>query len=216
MALGSGPRDTRWRGWTGAVVGNARLTASTGLVLLVLLFIEGLTLLGIRAMFTVHAFVGLLLIPPILLKLASTGYRFVQYYGGNRFYREAGPPQIVLRVLAPLLVASTIGLFATGVILLADGPTSQHSWRTLHTLFFIAWFALMTIHVLAYLGRAPRLALDDLRLSLPAEDPRSMAGVITRQSLVGASVLLGIVVAVVALPWDASWVGWLSTFHGDR
>jgi hypothetical protein len=204
------------RGWTGAVEGNARLTATTGIVLLVLLFVEGMTLLSIRGLFTVHAFVGLLLIPPILLKMASTGYRFVQYYTGNRRYRESGPPQIILRIIAPFLVVATVVLFATGVILIALGPPSQDSWRTLHTLSFLAWFALMTVHVLAYLGRAPRLALADLRPAHTSGPQGATAGIVTRQSLVAGSILLGLVVAIVAIPWEASWVNWLSAFHGGH
>ena len=53
-------------------------------------------------------FVGLLLIPPVVLKLASTGYRFVRYYAGARAYREKGPPPLPLRLLAPVLVASAL------------------------------------------------------------------------------------------------------------
>ena len=60
-----------------AVDANARLTAATGLVLLVLLPVEGVTLLSLRALLTVHMLVGVALIPPIALKLASTGYRFM-------------------------------------------------------------------------------------------------------------------------------------------
>ena len=60
-----------------AVDANARLTAVMGLVLLVLLPVEGVTLLSLRSLLTVHMLVGVALIPPIALKLASTGYRFM-------------------------------------------------------------------------------------------------------------------------------------------
>src|SRR6266700_2655738 len=39
-----------------------------------------------------HMFVGLLLIPPVALKLASTGYRFVRYYTASPAYRRKAPP----------------------------------------------------------------------------------------------------------------------------
>jgi hypothetical protein len=152
----------RSRRWTGGIEGNARLTALTGLLLLILLFVEGITVLGVRQMFPVHAFVGLLLIPPILLKLASTGYRFLRYYTGSRTYRAAGPPRPLLRLTAPLLVATTIVLFGTGVILLLAGPGGRETWRQFHSVFFFFWFWLMTLHVLVYVGRLPRLALADL------------------------------------------------------
>ena len=57
----------------GGTEGNARLIGWTGLVLLVLLAIEGVTILDIRPLLSVHVFVGLLLIPPVALKLGATG-----------------------------------------------------------------------------------------------------------------------------------------------
>jgi hypothetical protein len=87
--------------------GNERLTSSTGLVLLVLLAIETLTTLALRTYLNVHLFLGLLLLPPVTLKLASTGWRFARYYTHNEPYVLAGPPRTLLRVLAPFLVAST-------------------------------------------------------------------------------------------------------------
>ena len=63
--------------------GNERLTSSTGLVLLVLLAVETLTTLALRTYLNVHLFLGLLLLPPVALKLASTGWRFARYYTRN-------------------------------------------------------------------------------------------------------------------------------------
>ena len=53
------PRDN-----TGGAEGNERLTAITGAVLLVLFAAEGLTILSIHQLITVHFFVGMLLIGP--------------------------------------------------------------------------------------------------------------------------------------------------------
>jgi hypothetical protein len=58
--------------------GNQRLTTSTGLVLFVLLAVETLTTLSLRLYLPEHIFLGLLLLPPVALKLASTGWRFVR------------------------------------------------------------------------------------------------------------------------------------------
>ena len=63
--------------------GNERLTISTGLALLVLLAVETLTTLSLRSYLRVHMFLGLLLLPPVALKLASTGWRFLRYYTRN-------------------------------------------------------------------------------------------------------------------------------------
>jgi hypothetical protein len=195
----------------GGVEGNHRLTAATGLVLLVLLAVEGVTVLSVRAMFTVHAFVGLLLIPPIALKLASTGYRFVRYYTGNPRYRAAGPPSLIPRVTAPFLVVLTTGLFGTGVALLLTGPHGRDTWRGLHSVFFFFWFWAMSIHVLVYLWRTPDLARKDFAVVHHSHTP--LAGAMTRRSLLLASVILGVVVAVAAIPWDTAWVNWFSTVH---
>ena len=63
---------------------NARLTASNAVVLLALLEAEGVTILRVRALLTPHVFIGMVLIPPVLLKVASTGWRFARYYRGAR------------------------------------------------------------------------------------------------------------------------------------
>jgi hypothetical protein len=91
----------------GGSAGNQQLTAVMA-ILLLLLAIEEATLLQLRSLLTVHAFVGMLLIPPVALKLASTGWRMLRYYLGGEEYVRRGPPQVVLRVLvAPLIVLSS-------------------------------------------------------------------------------------------------------------
>lgn len=203
-------------GWTGGVRGNERLTALTGILLLSLLVVEGITVLGVRQMFTIHTFVGLLLIPPVLLKVTSTGYRFVRYYTGSRAYRAAGPPAPLLRLIGPFIALSTAGLFGTGVVLLLLGPAGNHPWRPLHAFFFLVWFFLMTVHVLTYVWRLPGLAREDFQL---AADPAARGlrlGSLTRQGLVAGSFVLGLAIAIAALPWDASWLHWFSRFGPER
>src|SRR4029077_4205344 len=107
----------------GGSEGTARLTSSTAVALLVLLAVEGVTILFIRPLISVHAFVCLLLVPPVVLKLASTGWRFVCYYARRSEYVAKGPPQLALRVVvAPVVVASTAVLFGTGIAMLAVQP----------------------------------------------------------------------------------------------
>ena len=80
-----------------------------------LLAIEGATLLRLQPLLTVHAFVGMLLIPVVALKLASTGWRMLRYYGGAEEYVGVGPPPLVLRALvAPVLILSTLVLLCDG------------------------------------------------------------------------------------------------------
>jgi len=175
--------------------GNERLTSSTGLVLLVLLAVETLTTLALRTYLNVHLFLGMLLLPPIALKLASTGWRFARYYAGSRPYRAAGPPQPLLRMLAPLLVASTLALFGTGVAMIVVGHRGGQL-RTLHTFSFVAWGALTGVHVLAYLTRVWRDGVADWRRN--AIDV--VKGVGRRRALLAGTLIAGVVVAFATLP----------------
>src|ERR1019366_7020398 len=101
----------------GGATGNERLTAATGATLIVLLAVIGVTIVRLRPLLSVHLFVGMLLIGPVLLKLGSTGYRFVRYYTHNPSYRRKGPPPAALRMIAPIVVISTVVVLASGVAL---------------------------------------------------------------------------------------------------
>src|SRR3978361_1126857 len=102
--------------FSGGSEGNERLTAATAAVLLVVLALEGLTLLGGRQYLRPHIFLGLLLIPLVLLKLASTGWRLTRYYRRSEEYVRRGPPAILIRmIVAPVLVVSTISMIWTGM-----------------------------------------------------------------------------------------------------
>ncbi len=52
------------------VEGNSRLTSATGIVLLVMLAVEGYTILNVRGLITLHIFLGIMLVGPVLLKIA--------------------------------------------------------------------------------------------------------------------------------------------------
>jgi hypothetical protein len=174
---------------------NRRLTATTAAVLLLPLAAEVVTAFRIHQLLPAHYFVGLLLVPPLLLKLGSTGYRFGRYTLGDPRYRRAGPPDLALRLLAPVVVASTLCLFGTGVGLWLFGLRHGIAWLTVHRLSFLVWFFAVGAHVLAHLDRTRRLTLADLaRAGRPP-------GAITRRSLVVASLVLGLVLALVSLPW---------------
>jgi accessory gene regulator protein AgrB len=171
---------------------NERLTATTATVLLVLLAVEGFTVLSVRQMLSVHIVVGLLLIPPVGLKLLSTGYRFLRYYAGDAAFVSKGPPHLVMRLLAPLLVVSTVVLFGTGVALLALGPeTHRDLVLGLHKASFIVWFFVTSVHVLVYAPRLPK--------ALRAGNAWSRVGLVTG-SLVAGAVLAGSAYSL-AGPW---------------
>jgi hypothetical protein len=174
--------------------GNERLTSSTGLVLLVLLAVETLTTLALGTYLDVHLFLGLLLLPPVVLKLGSTGWRFARYYTRNVHYVRAGPPRMLMRVLAPLLVASTLALFGTGVAMIVVGHRGGEL-RTLHTYSFVAWGVLIGVHVLGYLTHVLRDGTKDWRNGVDV-----VAGVWSRRAIVVGALLAGVVLAVATLP----------------
>jgi hypothetical protein len=174
--------------FSGGSAGNEQLTAVVAAILLLLLAIEGATLLRLQSLLTVHAFVGMLLIPIVTLKLASTGWRALRYYTHAAEYVEHGPPHIALRVLvAPVVVLSTIVLFATGVLLLILDRT-QGLIVGLHKASFVVWVIATGLHVLAHILKLPRL----LRTRAP--------GVALRATLAAAGVAVGMALAVATLP----------------
>ena len=90
------------------------------IVLTLLLMAEGITLLKMDSLLSVHMIIGLVLIPPVLLKIGSTGYRSPT----TRTHAIRGEGAAAAGA-AP--VRSSPGLdhdriFVTGVLLLALGP----------------------------------------------------------------------------------------------
>jgi hypothetical protein len=141
--------------------GNARLTAANAAVLLVLLAAEGVTILRVRELLSPHVFIGVVLIPPVLVKVASTTWRFARYYTGAPAYRRKGPPPVLLRLLGPVVVILTLVLLFSGVGLLLVSRPWLPLLLKVHKASFVLWFAAMTIHVLAHLGEVVRLAPRD-------------------------------------------------------
>lgn len=177
---------------------NERLTHRAAVVLVVLLAAEGLTLLAMDRLLRVHMFIGLVLIPPVLLKLSSTGYRFVRYYTRSAPYRDKGPPQIALRAMAPLLVVATLVMLGSGVWLMLLGRRS--GWLLeLHKVSFIVWAVLFGVHFLAYLPRVARSLADELRSRRSAASAAANAATL-------AMIGLGVVAALLLLPEIRGWV----------
>ena len=102
------------------VVGNARLTGTLGAVIFVLLAIEGVTILRVHQLISAHVFVGMLIVPPVALKIATTTYRFARYYAGDPEYTRKGPPLLLLRLAGPLVVVTSVAVLVTGIASLAD------------------------------------------------------------------------------------------------
>ncbi len=203
-------RHRRLAETAGGVAGNERLTAMTGAVLLVLFAAEGVTILSIHRLLTMHFFVGMLLIGPVALKVASTGYRFVRYYSGAVPYLQKGPPALFMRMLGPLVMATSLAVLGTGVALAVVGPGARQ-WIFLHKASFVLWFGVMTIHVLVYAPRLPRLLLGGTgagHTGVPAVAARAgavLGGRAARWLLLTASLACGLLLAAATLHLTARW-----------
>lgn len=193
----------------GATAGNERLTAATGVLLLVVLAALGVTIIWIGPLLGAHMFIGLLLVPPVLLKMASTGYRFVRYYTHDPAYRRKGPPLAALRILAPGVVLATVLVFATGIALLLVGPSSHGSLGGIHKDSFIAWLVVTSLHVVGHLPGLPAaLRAPDERGAVPGLAPLGGPG---RALALAGVVVAGVVLAILYVPEFTPWLH--ANFH---
>jgi hypothetical protein len=182
---------------------NSRLTATAGLVLFVLLAVQGITIVSMHQLLGAHVVVGFMLLGPLTVKLGSTGWRFVRYYSGDVDYSRAGPPRPLLRVLAPVVVVSTVTVFASGIGLLATTPGRGSVLLFVHKASFVLWFGVTTVHVLAYLKPALRWCLADVvgRGSAAVAATRRVRGLVLSVSLAA-----GLALGLVGLEWAQTWL----------
>jgi hypothetical protein len=231
--LGSARRERAAVLFGGGPDGNQIMTIVNGAILIVLLAPLGLTILLIGRLFSEHLFVGLLLLGPLALKLATTGYRFARYCTGEPDYVRRGPPVMALRLLAPLVVLSTLVVFATGVVLLFTGPAAREPWLLLHKASFVMWLGVMAAHVLGHLPELlamlrlpmPRVPLElSEPLGWPERDrgnsrtsmsnrqantaPR--AGAAGRAIALSGAIVGGVVLAVALMPQFGVWTSWMA------
>ena len=207
-ALGRRHRDDVALPRTGGPLGNARLTAWTGLLLLVLALAEVVTLISVRRLIAWHIVIGVLLIPPTVLKIGATGWRMVRYYAGSPDYRRAGPPPVLLRLLGPVVVVSTIAVLASGSLLVYLGERRSRTslvtvlghridWVTVHQVSFAAWAVSTGLHVLGRLVPALRVT----RLGATAR----VAGGASRAVALLLALAVAALAAVLVLGASDSW-----------
>jgi hypothetical protein len=210
-ATGRHRRHDPVRPLTGGPAGNARLTAWLGVLLLALFLVELVTLLNVDGLLSWHIAVGVLLVPPALVKTGSTGWRIVRYYTGHPAYRQAGPPPMLLRVLGPLVVLSTLAVLGTGLALIATGPDAGRTplltvlgYRittlTLHQGTFIVWAVATGLHTLGRL--APALHI----LRGPRADGHEVPGRSPRGAGLVTAALVAAVAAAVVLNASGGWL----------
>ena len=179
------------------VEANQHLTTLVGLLLLPLVGVEMFTALSLRLMIAPHILVGLWLVPVVAVKMASTGYRFAKYYTRNPEYFRAGPPAWVPRLLAPVIVLSTVGLFGSGIMLWALGPAGKDPWSAIHKLSFVLWASSTGIHVLIHLRETLTTGFSQLARRAP--------GPALRRRLAVGAVAVGLVIGVAGLVAGPAW-----------
>ena len=196
---------------TSGVSGNSRLTSATGMILLALLAVEGVTILSIRQMITLHIYVGILLLGPVLLKTGSTLYRFTRYYRGAPAYTKKGPPHPVLRILGPFVILSSLALLGTGITLIFLGPQRSDLMLTLHQTSFWIWVVLMTVHVLGHIVGAATTSWAEVQNRLRG---KAAARRRWRFGLLVVALVLGVGAATILLPHATSWTNRTFDRHG--
>lgn len=192
----------RWA--SGGTIGNEELTAMTAIVLLALLGALGITILRVGQLLNPHMFIGMMLLGPVLLKMLSTGWRFIRYYTGSAPYVSKGPPPFIMRASAPIVVLSTVAVFATGIVLLVAGPSARSPFLGLHKASFFVWLAFMALHVLGHLPELPRsLRASSRERATPWDDYGAGRG--ARALALAGSLVAGVILAIVTIPLFASW-----------
>jgi hypothetical protein len=175
------------------VEGNERLTAWAGAALLAGFSAELLTLLNVHWYMRFHILIGVALFAPLAVKLASTGYRFFRYYTNDPAYVRKGPPQIALRVLAPLLIANTLVVLLSG-LWLSLTHRLHFQMGEIHELGTWTWIGLAVAHVLAYLLPTAKGVLADLM-----RRETTTAAALRRAGVVAASGVIGLGLGAVAV-----------------
>lgn len=211
-AVGRAHRSDPVRPTTGGPAGNARLTAWIGLALLALFIVECATLLSMSSLIAVHIFIGAFLVPLVLLKTATTGWRMLRYYAGSADYVQGGPPPLLLRLLGPLVIVGALAVLGTGLSLVALGQSGQRSFLTvfgvgisavtLHQAAFVLWLGTSGVHTLGRL--IPALQLSRLAPA-PSRVPQWIPGARARIAVVGLAVATAAATGAIVLSLAGSW-----------
>jgi hypothetical protein len=179
---------------TSPVASNLILTSHAGLVILfflVLLYFTGLEFSPLRG---VHFGLGFALIPILLVKLGSTGWRAVNYYFDRDPYRTAGPPWLLPRIMALPLTAAAILATVSGVVLWATG-TDHGTWARIHIYAVVSLAVVVVVHLAIYTRKAFRASTRSL------EEPKT-----TRQERIMVwALLVALVAGSAAVGLEPTW-----------
>ena len=178
---------------------NKRITAIAGTVLFVLIIAELVVTMNLEGLRSQHIFIGVLLAGPLVVKMCSTGYRFFRYYTKSPEYVRSGPPNILLRILAPVLVVITILLFISGFGLAFGGDAYEGLFHTIHEVSVTLWLPLLAVHIYAYIRKATGLIANDWtsksKYRVPGREGRLGINV--------AALILSGIAAIILTPWES-------------
>lgn len=186
---------------SGGADGNERLTTVTGALLLVLFAAEGVTILSVHRLLTLHFFLGMLLAGPVALKIGTTCYRFARYYTRAPAYVRKGPPPVLLRLLGPVVVLTSCGVIGTGIALAFTGP-GRGPWLLAHKALFVLWFGAMMVHVIGHLPALARMTPGAGRRTAAAAGSAAV-----RWGLLAAALGGGLILAASTVHLAGAWQG---------
>ena len=169
-----------------SVASNLILTSHAGLVILfflVLLYFTGLEFAPLRG---VHFGLGFALIPILLVKLGSTGWRAVNYYFDRDPYRAAGPPWLLPRIMALPLTLCAVLATISGVVLWATG-TDRGTWATVHIYSVIALAVVVVVHLAIYTRKAFRASTRSFEETKTTKQERIMVWALLVALVVGSA-----------------------------
>ena len=170
---------------TAPMTGNLILTSHAGLVIvffLVLLYFTGLEFAPLRG---VHFGLGFALIPILLVKIGSTGWRAVNYYFDRGDYRAAGPPWLLPRLMALPLTLCAVLATVSGVVLWAMG-TDRGTWATIHIYSVIGLAVVVVIHLVIYARKAFRASTRSLEETRTTQQERIMVWALLVALVIGS------------------------------
>jgi hypothetical protein len=84
------------------------------------------------------------------------------------------------------------------------------TWLFLHRATFVVWFGAMTVHVLTYVWRLPELVGRDLASRAGRRAYEVLGGRSARWLLLAASVLTGLLLAVLTVHSAGAWIRFFS------
>ena len=115
-----------------------------------------------------------------------------------------------MRMTAPIVVGSTVLVFATGILLLIAGPSGRGQYLFLHKASFVIWLGATAVHVLGH--------LVDLRRSLlPTREPSGLSGsspgTAGRWIALAGALVGGVVLAIALIPQFVPWTAHAAFLH---